>query len=132
MSQVPSTSTSTTSFETIFAAALKEYKKQTKRDITSHPLAAQLQSCDTPSAILAVLQARVQKFDQSQSADEKWIKWVDPTVNVLFAFSATLGNGVGLVIARYSAVRDQPSHACDTRYSHQQTRFSPESGYFSK
>ena len=104
MSQVPSTSASTTNFEAIFAAALKEYKKQTKRDISSHPLAAQLQSCDSPSAILAVLQTRltrVQKFDQSQSDDEKWIKWVDPTVNVLFAFSATLGNGVGLVIARY-------------------------------
>ena len=105
MSQVPSASTSTTksttNFDTIFTAALKEYKKQTKRDISSHPLAAQLQSCDSPSAILAVLQARVQKFDQSQSDDEKWIKWVDPTVNVLFAFSATLGSGVGLVIARY-------------------------------
>ena len=100
MSQVQSTSASTTSFETIFAEALKEYKKQTKRDISSHPLAAQLQSCDTPSAILAVLQARVQKFGQSQSDDEKWIKWVDPTVNVLFAFSATLGSGVGLVTAR--------------------------------
>jgi hypothetical protein len=99
MSQVPSTSTSSTNFETVFSAALKEYKKQTKRDIASHPLATQLQSCDSPSAILVVLRARVQKFDQSQSADEKWVKWVDPTVNVLYAFSATLGNSVGLVIA---------------------------------
>jgi uncharacterized protein len=112
MSQVSSTSTSTTSFEAIYTAALKEYKKQTKRDIASHPLAAQLQSCDSPSAIIAVLQARVQKFDQSQSADEKWIKWVDPTVNVLFAFSATLGNGVGLVIARHSVARDLQSDVC--------------------
>ena len=101
MSQVPSTSASTTNFEAIFAASLKEYKKQTKRDISSHPLAALLQSCDSPSAILAVLQSRVQKFDRSLNDDEKWIKWVDPTINVLFAFSATLGNGVGLVIARY-------------------------------
>ena len=97
MSQVPSTSTSSTNFETIFTAALKEYKKQTKKDIASHPLATQLQSCDSSSAILAVLRAQVQTFDQSQSADEKWTKWLDPTVNVLFAFSATLGNGVGLV-----------------------------------
>ena len=96
MSQVPSTATSSTNFETIFTAALKEYKKQTKRDIASNPLVTQLQSCDSPSAILAVLRARV----QNQSIDEKWIKWVDPTVNVLYAFSATIGNGVGLVIAR--------------------------------
>lgn len=106
MSQVPPTSTSSTSFETIFTAALKEYKKQTKRDIASHPLATRLQSCDSPHAILAMLRDQVQRFDQSQSVDEKWMKWLDPTVNVLFAFSATLGNGIGLVIARPRAARD--------------------------
>ena len=97
MSQVPSTSTSSTNFETIFSAALKAYEEQTKKDITSHPLAIQLQSCDSSSAILAILRTHVRTFDQSQSTDERWTKWLDPTVNVLFAFSATLGNGVGVV-----------------------------------
>ncbi|KAH8984888.1 hypothetical protein EDB86DRAFT_2810520, partial [Lactarius hatsudake] len=83
-------------FGTIFGAALEAHKKQTKKDVTFHPLATQLQSCDTPSAILAILRAQVQAFDQSQSADEKLTKWLDPTVNVLYAFSATLGEGVGL------------------------------------
>ena len=96
MSQVPPP-TSSASFETIFTDASKEYKRQTKRDIASHPLATRLQSCDSPQAVLAVLRDQVQKFDQSQSVDEKWVKWVDPTVNVLYAFSGTLGNGVGLV-----------------------------------
>ena len=132
MSHVPSSSTPTTNFETIFTAALKEYKKQTKRDISSHPLAAQLQACDSPSAILAVLQVQVQKFGQPQSDDEKWIKWVDPTVNVLFAFSATVGNGVGLVIMRQSTSKDLPSDIYDYRCSHLQTRFLPGLGYFSK
>jgi hypothetical protein len=84
-------------FETIITAALQAYNKQTKKDIASHPLATQLRSCESPSAILAVLRTQVQTFDQSQSADEKLTKWLDPTVNVLYAFSATLGNGVGLV-----------------------------------
>lgn len=134
MSQTPSTSTSSTNFETIFATALKEYKKQTKRDIASHPLAEQLQSCDSPGAILAVLRARVQKFEQSPNADsdEKWMKWVDPTVNVLYALSATLGNSVGLVIATYWATGDLQSDACDYRCSHPRTRFSPVSGFFSR
>ena len=98
MPQVPSTATSHTStdFETIFKAASDAYKDRTKKDIASHPLAAQLQSCDSSSAILAVLRAQVQAVDQSQSADEKWTKWLDPTVNVLYAFSTTLGNGVGV------------------------------------
>ncbi|KAH8999580.1 hypothetical protein EDB86DRAFT_645495 [Lactarius hatsudake] len=96
MSQVLSTATSSTDFGTIFGAALETYKKQTKTDVTSHPLATQLQSCDSPSSILAILRAQVQAFDQSQSADEKLTKWLDPTVNILYAFSATLGEGVGL------------------------------------
>ncbi|KAN0129876.1 hypothetical protein V8E53_012348 [Lactarius tabidus] len=106
MSQVPSTSTPSTNFETIFAAALKAYKKQTKKDIAAHPLATELQSCDSSSAIVAILRAQVQNFDQSQGADdsEKWTKWLDPTVNVLFAFSATLGNGVGVVFPPANAI----------------------------
>lgn len=100
MSQVPeSTATSSTNFRTIFTAALDEYKKQTKEDITSHSLAAQLKSCESPSTILAVLRAQVTAFDKSQSADDRLTKWLDPTVNVLHAFSTILGDTVGLVIA---------------------------------
>lgn len=96
MDQVPS-ATSSTDFEAIFRAALEAYKHQTKKDIATHPLAIQLQSCNSPSAILAVLRAQVQAFDQSKSSDEKLTKWLDPTVNVLYAFSTILGNGVGMV-----------------------------------
>ncbi|KAH9055850.1 hypothetical protein EDB83DRAFT_2316187 [Lactarius deliciosus] len=96
MSRVQPTETSSMDFEKIFGAALEAYKKQTKKDIASHPLATQLQSCDSPSAILAILRAQVQTFEQSQSADERLTKWLDPTVHVLYAFSATLGEGVGL------------------------------------
>ncbi|KAH9055832.1 hypothetical protein EDB83DRAFT_2316171 [Lactarius deliciosus] len=104
MSQVPSTSRSSTDFGTIFGAALEAYNKQTKKDIASHPLAVQLQSCDSPSAILAVLRAQVQAFDQFQIADEKLTKWLDPTVNVLHAFSTTLGEGVGLTFPPAKAI----------------------------
>jgi hypothetical protein len=99
MSQLPSSSTSSTNFEAIFAAALKTYNKQTKKDIDSHPLATELKCCDSAGAILTILQTQVQTFGQSQGADEKLSMWLDPTVNVLFAFSAILGNGVGVVLA---------------------------------
>ena len=96
--QAPHIATTSTQFDTIFRVALEAYKKQTKKDIASHPLAAQLTSCDTPGAILDVLRAQVQAFDQSRSSDhEKMTKWLDPTVNVLFAFSATLNSVAGLV-----------------------------------
>ena len=93
-----STTTSPTIFETIIAAALEEYKRKTKKDIASHPLAAELKSCDSPSAILTILRAQVQMFDKSQSVDERLTKWLDPTVNVLYAFSAVVGDVAGLVI----------------------------------
>jgi hypothetical protein len=97
MSQVPPAATTSTNFETIFTAALQAYKKKTKKDIASHPLATQLQSCDSSSSVLAVLRSQVQTLDQSQSADEKWTKWLDPTVNVLSAFSVSLKDIAGPV-----------------------------------
>ena len=100
-----STTTSPTNFETLITAALEEYKRKTKKDIASHPLAAELKSCDSPSAILAILRAQVQTFDKSQSTDEKLTKWLDPTVNVLYAFSAVVGDIAGLVISTVKAAR---------------------------
>jgi hypothetical protein len=62
-----------------------------------HPLAAQLQACDSPSAVITVLQQQVQELNQSGGGDSKLTKWLNPTVNVLYTFSAVLGEGVGLV-----------------------------------
>ena len=77
--------------------ALDTYKRRTGKDLLTHPLAAQLQSCSSPTAILGVLQQQVQGLDLSQSTDEQWTKWLDPTVNVLYTFSNILGAGVSLV-----------------------------------
>jgi hypothetical protein len=97
MSTASSTSTSHSHFVTIFNAALESYKQKTKKDLASHPLLSSLQSCDSPDAVLAVLRDRIPAFNQSQSGDDRLTKWVSPTVNVLYAFSAAVGQGVGLV-----------------------------------
>ncbi|KAH9055815.1 hypothetical protein EDB83DRAFT_1088956 [Lactarius deliciosus] len=99
MSQSPLPTASSSNFDSIFRTAFKAYKKRTGHDITSHPLAAQLKTCDSPDAILAVLKAQVDEFDQSRRDDERLTRWLNPTVNVLYAFSATLGEGVGLVFS---------------------------------
>ena len=90
-------SSSSSNFQCIFNASLQAYDNKTKNKLLDHPLAAQLQSCDSPDAILTVLQDLVQKFDKRRTSDERLKNWLDPTVNVLYAFSATLGDGVGLV-----------------------------------
>jgi hypothetical protein len=92
-----SRTTSSSNFQVIFNNALKAYEKCTKM----------LETCDSHSSILVVLQQQVQEFNQSQSGDERLTKWLDSTVKVLYTFSdilfsclvlhrrALTGNGVG-------------------------------------
>jgi hypothetical protein len=84
----------------IFNAALETYKHKTKKDLASHPLLPRLQSCDSPDAILTALREEIPAFNQSDDGGDGLTKWVAPTVNVLYAFSATLGQGVGQVNIR--------------------------------
>ena len=84
-------------FQLVFNNALIAYKKRTKNDLIAHPLAAELQKSNSPTAILAVLHQQVQGLDRSRSTDDRWTKWLDPTVNVLHTLSETLGEGVSLV-----------------------------------
>ncbi|KAF8487320.1 hypothetical protein DFH94DRAFT_841666, partial [Russula ochroleuca] len=102
----PSTSTDTSqsSFVSIFNAALETYKRKTKNDLASHPLLPSLQSCDSPEATLTVLREQIPTFGQSQNGDDGFTKWVTPTVNVLYAFSSTLGQGVGLAFPPANAI----------------------------
>ncbi|KAH9022696.1 hypothetical protein EDB85DRAFT_1895136 [Lactarius pseudohatsudake] len=96
MSQTPSSSSN---LQAIFNASIQEYQKKTKKDLLLHPLMGQLQTCNSPADILAVLRTQVQQFEQSTSSDNKLTKWLIPTVNVLYAFSGALGGGVGLVFS---------------------------------
>lgn len=96
-----SQTTPSSNFLLVFTAALETYEKTTKYKLLTHPLATQLQSCDSPADVLSVLQDLIQQFDQSSSSSDQGLSsWLGPTVNVLFAFSAALGEGVGLVCFR--------------------------------
>ncbi|KAF8264996.1 hypothetical protein EI94DRAFT_1804983 [Lactarius quietus] len=86
-------------FQTIFCASIKEYEKKTTKDLITHPLMAELQACNSPTDILAVLRTQVHRFEESTHGDDKLTKWLNPTVNVLYAFSGVLGAGVGLVFS---------------------------------
>ena len=94
---VNTTPSSASNFQEIFCIAVKAYEKRTKKDILAHPLTSQLQACDSPASILAVLQEQVDDLDKAWESDERLTKWLGPTVNVLLAFSNTLGEGVSLV-----------------------------------
>jgi hypothetical protein len=91
------TTVSSSNFNVIFENALKEYEKKTGHSLIAHPFATQLQECDSPEAILVILQDQVDQFTQSRSRDERLQRWLSPTINVLHAFTETLGEGIGLV-----------------------------------
>ena len=91
------TTASSSNFNTIFDKALKAYTKKTKQDLTAHPLATQLKACDSPAAFVTILQDQIDQFRRSHNGDERMQRWLSPTINVLYAFSATLGQGVGMV-----------------------------------
>ncbi len=130
MSHTLPTSTSSSNFQLIFNNALKAYERRTKKDLLAHPLAARLQTCDTHSSILAVLQQQVQELNQSQNSDERLTKWLDPTVKVLYTFSENLGEGVSLVCPVISKCPRSAFSYLFYRYSRLRKRSLPESVSF--
>jgi hypothetical protein len=100
MSHSHLTAASSSNFQPIINTALKAYKKRTKKDLLAHPLASQLEACNSPAAILTVLEQQLQGLDQSRNSDDRWTKWLGPTINVICTLSDTLGEGVGLVSFR--------------------------------
>jgi hypothetical protein len=96
----PSVSTSTSSFAAftaIFNASSIEYHRVTGKHLDTHPFATQLDTCHSPKAVSDLLRTQAQAFSSFRKGDDKLMAWLDPIVHILFTFSATLGEGVGLV-----------------------------------
>ena len=93
----PSANPSISNFTAIFDTALNEYKTLTKQGLETHPFAAALQGYNSPDSILNVFRDQVQAFDKFRKKDDKLMEWLTPIVNILFTFSESLGEGIGLV-----------------------------------
>jgi hypothetical protein len=88
---------STDNFTAIFNAATDEYQRLTGKRLDIHPFATQLNTCQSPEAISNIFQAQEQAFSKILKGDERLMAWLDPTIHILFTFSDTLGEGIGLV-----------------------------------
>jgi hypothetical protein len=95
--QPAGSSRSTDNVIAIFQAASSKYESVTGKRLDAHPFATEFDSCDSPEAVLNVFRIQAQTFDKFRKGDEKLLTWLDPIVHVLFTFSATLGEGIGLV-----------------------------------
>ena len=77
--------------------ALADYAKQTGIDLTKNPFAVHLQSCDSPYAILQLLQENAKAFKDYRDGNRKLIDCLSPVVHILHAFSGILDEATSLV-----------------------------------
>ena len=80
---------STSTFQAIFEAALKDYTKKTGKDLydLDHPLASKLDGCDSPDSIIDIFKEQAKEFDEFRKDDTKLFKWLKPIVKVLHTLS---------------------------------------------
>jgi hypothetical protein len=97
MSTGDQVSDSTSNFNEIFQTACDHYRSLTGHDLNRHPFATQLGNCDSPDAVVAVIRKQAETFIKRRRKYEKFLSVLSPIVNVLFLFSATLAEGVGMV-----------------------------------
>jgi len=72
--------------------ALSEYKKKTGNDLLDNWLAKEMQNCDSADAVLDIIQHQAKAFDR-----KRLMKWIGPSVHVLYTISVTLAEGIGMV-----------------------------------
>ena len=98
-SESESKALSNSNYQHIFSAALESYEKRTGNDLTSNPLLPRLETCNSSDAVIALLREQIPGFDQSRidTDSERLSNWLNPTVNVIAAFSGTIGDSVGSV-----------------------------------
>jgi hypothetical protein len=86
----------------LFDAALQDYKNQTGNALTDHPIAKQLEACESVNSITAILQEQARGFRESTENDGKLMKAFNSSVDVLCSpsISSALNEAIGYVVRR--------------------------------
>jgi hypothetical protein len=85
-------------FQALFQSALHDYEKQTGIRLANHPLAGQLQNCQSLESVTNLLQEQARAFNEFREGD-KIMKSLKCLVSALSKVSATasLGHDIGMV-----------------------------------
>lgn len=99
MSLIPDMSHSSSSFQSLFTAAVQDYADQTGTTLDDHPLTKLLERCDSVDSISSILQQHARQFSEFRGDDGKIMKSLKRAVNVLYMLSTSsvLGASIGLV-----------------------------------
>ena len=77
--------------------AFDDYAKEVGEDLTKNPLADALRACDSPNAVLELLQEKALAFKEYRDGDHKLIGYLKPVVQVVQGFSGFLGDAISFV-----------------------------------
>ena len=77
--------------------AADKYAQQTGINLKDNPFTDKVKGCDSPGAVLVLLQENLKEFKDYRDKDRKFIECVSPVVQFVHAFSGILGEAAGLV-----------------------------------
>jgi len=94
-----SQASSSSSFRSLFDAALQDYTSQTGTRLEGHRFATQFETCSSVESISSILQEHAQAFHEFRGEGGKIIKALKSTVHILYTFSigAVFSEGLSLV-----------------------------------
>jgi hypothetical protein len=114
MPQTSPEAASRSNYQFIFDSALEDYRRKTENDLTKdplYPLLSNLETCQSPDAVLALLRAQIFGPGQFYSSSDRLTTWLDPAINVISVLSAAIGAGVGLVsLTKIEVINPRSAH----------------------
>src|SRR6266404_4756557 len=77
--------------------ALDKYAEQTGVNLKDNPFAEHVSRCDSPDAVLQLLEENVKAFKEYRDKNRKFIDCLKPVVKFVHVFSGVLTEAAGLV-----------------------------------
>ena len=106
MSQPSSLSSTSSTFRTLFDAALQDYRDKTGNTLADHPIAKQLETCESVNSIIAILHGQARSLREFKENDGRLMKALNSSVDVLCvpSISSALNEAIGLVVHRKASI----------------------------
>jgi hypothetical protein len=100
ISSISDMSQSSSTFQALFNVALQDYKDKTGNSLIDHPVAKQLETCDSVDSITTILQEQAQSFREFRENDGKVGKALNTSIDILClpSISSVLNEGIGFIV----------------------------------
>ncbi len=76
--------------------AVDKYAEQTGINLKENPFGDKVKGCDSPGAVLLLLQENLKAFKDHRDQHRKFIDYLSPVVQFVHTFSGILGEAAGL------------------------------------